>query len=84
MTCPKCKQHLLKKGNSAFGCSNFAVCGFKLPFEMAGKKLTEKQVFELLSKGRTSKIKGFIIPGSSVPIDKKLVMDGTFNLGLAD
>jgi len=84
MTCPKCKQHLLKKGNSAFGCSNFAVCGFKLPFEMAGKKLTEKQVFELLSKGRTSKIKGFIIPGNSVPVDKKLVMDGTFNLGLAD
>jgi DNA topoisomerase-3 len=84
MTCPKCKQHLLKKGNSAYGCSNFAVCGFKLPFEMLGKKLTEKQVFELLSKGKTAKIKGFMIPGNPVPVDKKLVMDGTFNLELED
>jgi DNA topoisomerase-3 len=51
---------------------------------MLGKKLTEKQVFELLSKGKTAKIKGFMIPGNPVPVDKKLVMDGTFNLELED
>jgi DNA topoisomerase-3 len=38
----------------------------------------------LLSKGKTAKIKGFMIPGNPVPVDKKLVMDGTFNLGIED
>lgn len=80
MKCPKCKQHLLKKGNTAFGCSNFGACGFKIPFEILGKKITEKQIFDLLSKGKTTKIKGLIVPGSTQPIDGKLVMNGSFNL----
>lgn len=80
MTCPKCKQHLLKKGNTAYGCSNFKECGFKLPFEILGKKITEKQVYDLLSKGKTAKIKGLAVPGSTSPIDGKLVMNGEFNL----
>ena len=80
MTCPKCKSNLLKKGNTAFGCSNFAVCGFKIPFELLGKKLTDKYVFELLSKGKTSKIKGLIIPGNSNPVDGKIVFTKDFNL----
>ncbi|TXI87345.1 MAG: type IA DNA topoisomerase [Crocinitomicaceae bacterium] len=82
MHCPKCKNQLLKRGNTAFGCSNFSVCGFKIPFEILGKKLTEKQIFELLSKGKTSKIKGFVVPGSTTPTDGKLVMTGNFNLEL--
>ncbi|MFN5418323.1 MAG: DNA topoisomerase, partial [Flavobacteriia bacterium] len=80
MTCPKCKAHLLKKGNSAYGCGNFAACGFKIPFELLGKKLTEKNIFELLSKGKTTKIKGLSIPGSSNPVDGKIVFTKDFNL----
>jgi DNA topoisomerase-3 len=80
MTCPKCKSNLLKKGNTAFGCSNFSVCGFKIPFELLGKKLTDKFIFELLSKGKTSKIKGLIIPGNSNLIDGKIVFTKDFNL----
>ncbi|MHA4741063.1 type IA DNA topoisomerase [Dyadobacter sp. MSC1_007] len=79
LTCPKCKEHLLKKGKTAYGCSNFQACGFKIPFEFLGKKLTDKHVFDLLSKGKTSKIKGLIIPGSAEPIDARLVMNGEFN-----
>jgi DNA topoisomerase-3 len=79
LTCPKCKQHLLKKGRTAYGCANFAICGFKIPFEFLGKKLTDKHVYDLLSKGKTTKIKGLSIPGNPEPVDARLVMNGDFN-----
>ena len=82
LTCPKCKEHLLKKGKTAYGCANFQVCGFKIPFELMGKNLTDKHVFDLMSKGKTTKIKGLLIPGSQAPIDAKLVMNGDFNIGV--
>ena len=82
LKCPKCKEHLLKKGKTAYGCSNFQVCGFKIPFELMGKKLTDKHVYDLLSKGKTAKIKGLLIPGSEASIDAKLVMGGDFNIGV--
>ena len=47
------------KGKTAIGCSDFKVCGFKVGFEVFGKKLTEKQIFDLIKKGKTSKLKGF-------------------------
>jgi DNA topoisomerase-3 len=80
MTCPKCKNALLMKGKSAYGCANFAQCGFKIPFELLGKKLTDKNVFELLSKGKTSKLKSLTIPGKATPIDGKIVFTSDFNL----
>lgn len=57
--CPKCKNSKLIKGKTAVGCQNFQACGFKIPFEIFGKKLTEKQILDLVSKGKTSKLKGF-------------------------
>ncbi|WP_025761771.1 type IA DNA topoisomerase [Dyadobacter tibetensis] len=82
LKCPKCKTQALKRGKTAFGCLNFQQCGFKIPFELLGKKLTEKQVYELLSKGKTGKIKGLMVPGNEQPQDGKLVMDGDFNINL--
>jgi len=82
LTCPKCKAHLLKKGKTAYGCSNFQACGFKIPFELMGKKLTDKHVYDLLSKGKTAKIKGLLIPGSETTLDAKLIMNGDFNIGV--
>ena len=79
LTCPKCKSFLLKKGKTAYGCSNFQVCGFKIPFEFLGKTLNDKNVFDLLSKGKTAKLKGLIIPGNPEPVHAKLVMNGDFN-----
>jgi DNA topoisomerase III len=80
--CPKCKTHLLKKGHSAYGCANYQVCGFKIPFEILGKKLSDQQIIDLLSKGKTGKIKGLKMPGNDQEIAGKLVMDGSFNVGL--
>lgn len=56
LTCPKCKEHQLIKGNSAYGCANFKVCGFKIPFEVKGKKLTDKQIQDLVTKGKAGKL----------------------------
>lgn len=57
--CPKCKQNKLMKGKTAIGCSNYKGCGFKIPFLLFGKKLTEKQIHDLITKGKSSKLKGF-------------------------
>ena len=70
------------KGKTALGCSNYAACGFKIPFELLGKKLTETQLLDLLEKGKTGVIKGLIVPGKTEPVNGKLTMDGSFNVGL--
>jgi len=57
--CPKCKQNNLMKGKTAVGCSDFKNCGFKVSFDIFGKKLSHKQLMDLVLKGKTSKLKGF-------------------------
>jgi len=59
--CPKCKKGRLLKGKSAYGCSEYQNnCAFKIPFEFAGKKISENQLIRLLDKGCTTNLKGFI------------------------
>lgn len=82
LQCPKCKSHPLRKGNTAYGCANFNVCGFKLPFELMGKKLTDKQVIDLITKSKTGKIKGLKIPGNQNEVEGKLVLNKDFNIEL--
>lgn len=84
LSCPKCKAVKIMKGNSAYGCVNFKECGFKLPFEILGKKITDKQISDLILKGKTTKIKGFVIPGSEQKKDAALVLDETFNVQLQE
>ena len=59
IVCPKCKESKLIKGKTAIGCFNFKGCGFKVPFQIFGKKLTEKQIQDLILKGKSTKLKGF-------------------------
>ena len=47
------------KGKTAIGCKEFKACGFKIPYQVFGKKLSEKQIQDLIVKGKTSKLKGF-------------------------
>ena len=49
------------RGKAAFGCSRWKEgCQFRLPTEFEGKKLTDKQAGDLLKKGRTQVMKGFL------------------------
>ncbi|MEY4522381.1 MAG: hypothetical protein RIT10_1566 [Bacteroidota bacterium] len=82
LDCPKCKSAQLMKGKAAVGCSNYKECGFKIPFELLGKKLTESQLIDLIQKGKTGSIKGLSIPGKSESISGKIVLDEQFNIGL--
>lgn len=81
--CPKCSQGHLMKGKSAYGCSRFKDgCTLLIPFVFSGKKLTDKQIQDLLEKKKTGIIKGFDLPGSTEKRDGKLAFDATFKIEL--
>ncbi len=65
--CPLCKNGTIIKGKTAYGCSAYKNgCSFRINFEFEGKKLTEKQIFTLIEKGKTGEIKGFTADGKKV------------------
>jgi DNA topoisomerase-3 len=78
LSCPKCSQQKLIKGKTAYGCPDYQVCGFKIPFELFGKKLNVKQVTDLILKRKTGKMKGLIPAGSIEEQEGKLVMNADF------
>ena len=60
LTCPKCRQGQIIEGQRGFGCNRYRQgCDFVVWKEMAGKKLTERQIQTLIAKGKTGVIKGF-------------------------
>ena len=77
--CPKCGNTKLMKGKSAIGCSNFKECGFKVPFELMGKKLTDNQLNSLLTKGNSGKISGFVSPAGE-KLAGNFILTETFNV----
>ncbi len=80
--CPKCKKGLIIKGKTAWGCGEFRNgCLLRIPFVYMGKELSESQMEQLIRKGRTGKINGFIGVGSS-KIDARLVFDKDFKINL--
>ena len=79
MDCPKCKRNKLVKGKTAVGCSNFNECGFKIPFVLMEKKLTDKQIADLIEKKKTTKIKG-LSAGGNDKVEGKFILDETFNI----
>ncbi len=76
--CPVCKLGTMLKGKAAYGCSRFREdCQFRVAFEWGGKQLTETQLKQLLRKGETSVIKGFLSAKTGNKYDAALkVEDG--------
>jgi len=80
-TCPKCKKGALLKGSAAFGCSEYKNgCDFKIPFQFAGKKISENQYLRLLTKGSTVNLKGF--KSNEGTAEGLIRFDDNFNLVL--
>ncbi|MGI4820547.1 MAG: DNA topoisomerase 3 [Janthinobacterium lividum] len=74
--CPVCKLGTMLKGSSAFGCSRFREdCQFRVPFEWGGKKLTDTQLRQLLRRGETGVIKGFLSAKTGKKYDAALKVD---------
>jgi DNA topoisomerase-3 len=77
--CPKCKNGLIMKGKNAYGCRQFKEgCHFKINFEFAEKKLSEKQIHTLIQKKKTPLIKGFSI--NSKKTNGHLILTPEFNI----
>lgn len=59
-TCPSCKKGQIVEYPKSYGCTEFKNgCKFGIWKEIANKKITHKNVEDLITKGRTSLIKGF-------------------------
>ena len=56
------------------------MCGFKIPFGLLNKKLTDKQVVDLILSGKTSKIKGLEMPGSEKSFEGRFVLNSEFEI----
>jgi len=67
INCPKCHKGRIIKGNTAYGCSEFkSGCDFRVKFMIQGKKLSENQIFDLIQKGKTSELSGFVVNGDKI------------------
>ncbi|WP_372776585.1 DNA topoisomerase, partial [Mangrovibacterium sp.] len=74
ISCPKCGKGKLLKGKSAYGCSEWKDgCRFTIPFNLFGKKLTDKQISTFAGKKKSPLIKGFSY--EDLKIDGKLILN---------
>lgn len=59
-SCPVCNDGKMVDRQKFFGCSNYKNgCTFSISKTISGKKLTQKNIKDLLEKKETGKIKGF-------------------------
>lgn len=83
LKCPKCKTGHLLKGSSAYGCSTYkSGCSLKISFSFMDKKLSEKQLIRLVTKGATVNLKGFKTQNDSV--EGILKFDDNFSIVLEE
>ena len=81
LLCPKCKTGQILKGNSAWGCSNYANgCRVIIPFEFLKKKLSDTHMEALVLKGKTNKLKGFSLSEDKNNVAGFIDWDENYNL----
>lgn len=75
--CPKCGSGKITESAKAYGCSEWKQgCDFVIWKTVAGKKISEKNVIDLLEKKETGMIKGF--QGKTKSFDAKLKLTKDF------
>ena len=80
-TCPLCKKGQIVEYPKSYGCTEFKNgCKYTIWKEIAHKKLTPKNVEDLLQKGKTSLIKGFKSKTGS-DFEAHLVLDKELKIG---
>jgi DNA topoisomerase-3 len=79
--CPKCKKANLHKFSKGIGCNQ--ECGFVVWNTISGKTLTDNQMIELASTGKTTTIKGFLSRKTGKKFDAKLKLDENFKIVFA-
>ncbi|WP_346853944.1 DNA topoisomerase 3 [uncultured Draconibacterium sp.] len=67
LSCPKCGEGKLLKGKNAWGCSEWKNgCKFTIPFSFNKKKLSDKQIATIVTKGKSPLIAGFVFEENKV------------------
>ena len=78
-SCPKCSVGKILKGKTAYGCSAYKTgCNFIICFEQFNKKLSEKQIFQLVEKKKTSWIEGFKLENNK--LEGRLILNNEFKI----
>jgi DNA topoisomerase-3 len=76
LSCPRCRAGTLITGKRGWGCSRWREgCGFVIWFETAGKRLSETQLRELVTKGKTRKARFTPAGEGSEAVAGRLVLD---------
>ena len=74
--CRVCQLGHMLRGKAAYGCSRFREdCQFRVPLEWGGKQLTETQLRQLLRRGETGVIKGFVSAKTGKKYDAALKVE---------
>jgi DNA topoisomerase-3 len=74
LVCPRCKQGSLVAGKRGWGCSRWREgCAFVIWFEIAGHRITDAELADLVSKGKTRKRKWR--SGEGAEIGGRLILD---------
>jgi DNA topoisomerase III len=74
LVCPRCKQGTVVAGNRGWGCARWREgCAFVIWFEIAGRRITDAELTDLVSKGKTRKRKWR--SGEGAEIGGRLVLD---------
>ncbi|WP_375418577.1 DNA topoisomerase 3 [uncultured Hymenobacter sp.] len=74
--CLACKLGTMLRGKTAYGCSRFREdCQFRVPLEWGGRALTETQLRQLLRRGETGVIKGFVSAKTGKKYDAALKVE---------
>jgi DNA topoisomerase III len=81
-TCPKCGAPVVET-KKAYGCSAWKTsgCDFAIWKTVSGKRLSESQAKQLLTRGRTSQLKGFRSKAGK-PYSAALKLDGDHKVRL--
>ncbi|MBU6450744.1 MAG: DNA topoisomerase 3 [Cyanobacteria bacterium REEB67] len=81
--CPQCKQGVVRMTPKGAGCHRWKEgCTFTIWREQRGKELTDTQIKDLVTKGRTKEIKGFKKKDGSGTYDAVLVVGENFKVVL--
>jgi DNA topoisomerase III len=77
LPCPRCREGTLLAGKRGWGCSRWREgCPFVIWFEAAGRRITEAELGELVSKGKTKRRKWRAPDGAEgADIEGRLVLD---------
>ncbi len=78
--CPKCKKGKVIEGKKGYGCSEFRVgCNFVIWKEIAGKTISPTMLRNLITKGKTQLLKGFMSKLGK-PFDATMTLNQDFRV----